>query len=89
MITSNLQTYSSTVGGIEGINSLRIFNNIFDETQQFDFKTLNGEIYVDTFKGSAVTTTAPVPCGNILATIQQPPIIHPDGINTDCQCLPL
>jgi hypothetical protein len=88
MLTSNLQTYSS-VGSTDGINSLRIFNNIFDETQPVEFKTLNGQIYVDTFKGSAVTTTAPVPCGNILATIQQPPIIHPEGINTDCQCLPL
>lgn len=86
MITSNLQTYSP-VGDTGGINSLKIINNIFDETQQFDFKTLVGKPYADTFKGSDVTTTAPVPCGNILATIQQPPIVHPTENNTDCECI--
>ena len=86
MITSNLQTYSS-VGGTGGINSLEIINNIFDETKLQEFKTLVGKPYTDIFNGSSVTTTAPVPCGNILATIQQPPIVHPKEANTNCECI--
>ena len=88
MLTKNLQSYSSIVGGTGGINSLNIINNIFPITiTDGIFKVLQGSVYTDTFNGSDVTTTAPVPCGNILATIQQPPIVHPQGEDTDCACI--